>query len=290
LAFFRWEGETAALLGEFSPAAFSPNLSVFPAYYRLVNWDDPAASQMGLIYVEQPDDATRRLLQLSGHAADINANGRSEFVFAAEYCPDSCLTPLSGLDVFEVGPEGVSDLTAGLPGRLGLRPVSTDPLVFEALDVQLYGRNGRIHAPALVAWDGGRFTDVTAQHAGLVEDRAAALRQRLQVDYGDQPAVEVIQADAYNLLLLYEHTGQAQAGLEAFLEATEPGRWPAENDRLRCWLQLARARAQDEHARRAGFTMLPALSDFKPEIEAPAIAARLQASGYDLSACQRWIK
>jgi hypothetical protein len=188
-----------------------------------------------------------------------------------------------------VGPQGVSDLSAGLPGRLDLHPASLDPLVFEAADWLQYGTATRIGTPTLLAWDGRRYADVTTQHSSLLEAHIAALRKKLEAGYGSRLEQESQQADAYSLLLLYERLGRQKDGLDAFLEVTDPSHWPGDNDRTLCWMQLARARAQDESARGVSFTLLPVINEFDPKAEASGLSAEIQAAGYDLSACRRWI-
>lgn len=288
LAFYRREGDTNHPLGTVFPSAYSPHLPVYPSYYRLANWDDPASALMGLTTVENPDPETRALLHLDGHAADINGNGQPEFIFGGEYCPVSCDTTVQSFDYFEVWDDHVERLGDGLPGHISLTPAFADPLIFEVAEMIPYGASSQILLPAFAAWNGSEFEVVTHQNETLLTERADAHLERLKSHFGEPFGHDELQIDAYSLLLLYERAGLRQQGLDAFLEVTDPQRWAGGNPRMECWLQLSRAHARDEYARNLPFTPLPPLSDFDPNTDVPKFAEALSGSGEDLSACERW--
>jgi hypothetical protein len=290
VAFYRRVAGVNRFLNSLTPAAYTRSIPVYPSYYRLVNWDDLPGSTLGLSAAPDWDAEARRSLQVGGFAADINANGRPEFILAGEYCPIACSYTALGFDVFEVQSDRVVDLSAGLPGRIRLPAASLDPAVFDAGDAYWFGAASQIYLPMLVTWDGSRFVEAEPRlaEAGLAP-RLQAYEQRLQSAYGGRFTGEQYQADALNILFGYERLGKPREGLEAFLEVTDPGNWDIPNQRALCWLQTARAHAQNEYDRGAPFSLPPpqnASQGLYPGPPLDELAASLRTAGYDVSACR----
>lgn len=287
----RWEGDRGSVIGSFSPPVYSERIPVYPAYYRLANWDQPGLSLMGLNTPDLPTETTKDWLDLHGHAADLNRNGLPEFIFAGEYCPENCLQTVEGLDVIEVGgSSGLKTLTADLPGRLRLNPTSADPLVFEVDDLIWLDEGGAVPLPAFYAPVSGAWVERPEAGAAVILQRIEAERNRLSAVGGGMTGRDGAEAALYSLLLLNERLGQPQAGVEAFRQAADLHKWPGATPLSACWLQLASVLAQDDLAAGRPFSLLPPLIRFSPNVDLPRVLQSFAGKEHDLSACQRWLR
>lgn len=287
----RYEGDRGSVIGSYSPPVYSERIPVYPAYYRLANWDQPGLSLMGLTAPDLPIETTRDWLDLHGHAADLNRNGLPEFIFAGEYCPENCLQTVEGVDVIEVGgSSGLEILTADLPGRLRLNPISADPPVFEVDDLIWLGEGGAISLPTFYAPVSGAWVERPEAGAAVIPRMIEAERDRLNAVGEGMTGRDGVEAALYSLLLLNEHLGQPQAGVEAFRQAADLQKWPGANPLSACWLQLATALAQDDLAAGRPFSLLPPLIRFSPNMDLPRVLQSFAKREYDLSACQRWMR
>ena len=290
VGFYLRRGGIDQFIGSVSPSPYSEHIPIYPSYYRLANWDNPQASMLGLSHVDTPDGPLRQLLGLQGYAADINRNGRPEFVFGAEYCPIACSSTTLGYDYFEIGEnDQILDLASGLPGRIRFVPIQVDPPVFDASNSYWIGDSAAVFLPHFVSWDGAAFVETEQGVEAELLKRIQVHTERLKLTFGERFGRDQDQADAINILLLYERIGKRQEGLEAFLNLTDPQNWPRLNQRSLCWLQTARATAQQELKEGAPFSVFLSMSSgisLYPSPGPAVLAAPLAAAGYDVSACR----
>jgi hypothetical protein len=292
IGFYCWDGKENLLIGNAYPSWYSKHEPVYPAYfYRLANWDDPWNSMQGVAIDEYPDARTRELLQLHGYSSDINQNGRPEFIFAAEYCPISCSRTTDGFDYFEIrNSHQVVNLAKGLPGRIVLHPISETPLTFEVNDSYWYGFFSEIYLPTFISWNGQGFEDVTRQHIDDLLTRVETLTANIEAQYGQPFGSEPTTTSVYQVLMLYQQMGMRQKGLETFLRLTDIQNWPSTMDQAICWLQLSRARAQEDYLTNREFSMIPATIYWLVyEHIIDEWVKPLDKTKYDLSACYQLI-
>lgn len=288
VVFYHRNGNSGATIGRFNPPVYTRHAPVFPSYYRLVNWDQPELSLMGLTALELPNQTTS--LGLQGHSADLNQNGLPEVIFAGEYCPVNCLQTMWGVDVYEIGPGNeVVILTANLPGRLHLEPVLIEPLTFEVDEVIRYGQSGELILPSFYHWETAGWIETQDAASTVLPPLIDKQHDRIRAAKGMLTGRDGAEVALYSLLLLYERLGRPDEGLDAFTAAADLKQWPASDARAHCWLQLAAVRASDEHAAGRPFSLLPPLNEFSPVEDLGPILQAISGDGYDFSACDRWM-
>ncbi len=290
IAFYRDDGEKNELMGTFYPASWSkrePDES-YPIFYRLINWDDPSRSFLGLEWVFDPDEETRASAGLNHFASDINHNGRPEFDFVAQYCPVSCSHPTGAYHFFEITETGrIIDLAAGMPGHLDFLPLSTDPVVFIVSERYGYGFFTSVNIPHYYEWHNDQFVEVTQQYKDSIIEWETERISKLKAEYGQPFYGEPNETTLVGIPMIYQSLGMGSEGLTLFLEISDPLNWPNTPLDDLCWLQYVRAHFQDAFEEGTPFTVPQDSSDltrlsmeylqrmitpFNPEI-------------YDLTAC-----
>jgi hypothetical protein len=294
IAFYRWDGQKNDLVGTFYPASWSkrePDNS-YPVFYRIINWNDPHRSFLGLEWVYDPDEETRVVAGLKEYASDINHNGRPEFDFVAQYCSVSCSQPAGAYHFFEITATGkVIDLAAGLAGHLDFHPYSIDPVVYEIVERYGYGNFGffgGVYIPHFYEWQEDRFVEVTLQFKNMILESWDESIAELKAQYG-QPFYGIPnETTLVSIPMIYQSLGMGSEGLTLFLEISDLANWPATDSGTTCWLQYSRAYFSTEYASGKPFTLPRSSSAFDPAISSYTLKQELNlidATQYELTAC-----
>jgi hypothetical protein len=285
VAFYRWDGEQNVLLGTAYPSPYSPHRDVYPDWYPLMNWD---------IHTKNYPEV-RALFKLNGITSDINGNGWPEITFEGNYCVVGCMMGSKlGYEIFEFQPGGrVVNLQADLPERINPFQYLTNPLVFRVYEEFPYGAFFEsISLPHFLIWEGKKFVDVSDRYQDVIRADLEGVESSLRSAKSGHVQDESFQKHLMVILLWYQQIGDRLTGLNAFLELSDPARWPDLGPRPSCWLQIARARAQDQYARGQLFTITNSTEAmgvtpdaFKHSVG--ELTVSLDSKKYDLSACQK---
>ena len=277
--------------------------SDYPSHCRIVNWDSFKGFHAGVFYFWLESDTTypseiREAFDAHLYASDINHNGLPEFTVSGFYCSNACNGQEEAVHFYEIRKDGVVDLTGHLPGVVfpWEMSYSTDPPTLYVRDISLqYTLRELIYSYWLYEWNGNDFVDVSPKHAKDYQEREEPLITQMRAHFGS-PFPPVIQIpDDYSgdvalleLLFNFQKAGLRDQAFSIYMDLSDPAHWPGTEPEIVCWLQLIRARAQEEYRKGLPFS-LPWNIDLEQPL--PFSLSRYlehtpEYKKYDLSACQ----
>ena len=249
IAFYRWDGLQNELLNTFYSAVYNKSIpdGSYPELIALANWDNPISSFGWLEIFIVPDEMERSLLRLEGFSSDINHNNKPEFMILSQYCPISCSRVRHAVQFYEISEDTqIVELAADLPGHIEFTPYSTDPVLYAVNQEKWYGFISQINAMSIYQWGGDGFEDVTIEYSHLmleeIETKLGAIQYGPDVSFVAESTQELM----IEVLQTYQQIDMREKGLEVFLDLTYPDSWSGIDQESICWLQVARATAQDE--------------------------------------------
>ena len=94
------------------------------------------------------------------------------------------------------------------------------------------------------------------------------------------------------LLFLYDKAGLRKQAIQDFMEITDPVHWSKADEWYSCWLQIARASAQENYRLGKSFWFPPLnlTNLYFPEKELAYALDRVDSTRYDVSVCQALMK
>jgi len=287
MVFYRWGGIENTFLYSFAaPPGTYTYYPGYPAICMPMDWSDPK-TYLAFLSI---DFELYPALKLDGPWSDINHNSLPEFAMYYQYCSNGCLEPgAPAIHFYEIQSSArIVDITADLPGV-----VQPSRMIHAADPLELY-----VYDPILAycykwcafdtwwiyGWDGEKLVDVTPKYADEIRQSGQEKVARIKKGYG-QP----LNGDEWQLLeilFVYEKAGLRNEALAQFMEVSDPKHWPADDTWFNCWLQSARAQAQEDYRLGHAFRFPPFWNPDSLEISLESTFKRLDASHYDLSACQ----
>jgi hypothetical protein len=170
-------------------------------------------------------------------------------------------------------------------------PHSVDPLEIYVYDPSLvYCYNWCIiDTWWIYAWDGEKFVNVTTNYADEYIARGEEIIQSVKEKYG----MTFYDSELLSILFLYEKIGQGGAGLEIFMELSDPANWPDMSLAGVCWLQVARAHIQEDYRNKRPFSFPPlqlegAVTDLSFQLR--GFEPAFDTGMYDISACDEYME
>jgi hypothetical protein len=268
LYFFQWDGYEQSLIHKVEQATACV----------AANWD--------VLRVEAQE---RQALHLHGYWSDINGNGLPELTVSHYSGAVSGDEANSGeYAVYEIRAAGhVKNIVAGL--RFETWPAhmvhSEAPLTLYMYAYYSFGVHDYVDMAWLYRWEDDQFVNVSQayqhEYEKQVEETVVALQQR----YGN-PATLVEFEEFLRILVIYNELAlPQQAGLETYLEVTDPNHWPGTTQRERCWLQIARAYPQLDFEQGRSFQINPITAIYITG-DYEMLTRVVDPQRFDVSACQ----
>lgn len=295
VAFYRRDGAKDVFLGtQYLPLIESNDINSdygeYADYAGILNWNWQR-DELGLVLDFQGDNQMRPILKQYNFSSDVNQNGLPEFAVSMEFC-SICSKPEGGIQLFEIQDTSVvKNITQNMPKLTLFKPHSKTPFTFYTYDklgsfsyVYLYYV---ILVDRIYAWDGSEFIDVSSRYADEYLADANRIISNVKLSYGDSfDKVEIPPGPLIlKILKLYEAAGMSKQGLQVFLDLTDSSHWPGSSNESLCWLQLARATAQQDMAKNREFDLsVGYLWNGFPRLDENA-RQLFQQAGYNISAC-----
>ena len=132
------------------------------------------------------------------------------------------------------------------------------------------------------------FVDVTIDYADLILMEIDAMQNELSASFGQPIVSERAQELMIEVLLMYQEIEMREEGIRIFLEMTDPANWHEAEQESLCWLQVARASAQDEFESDEPFS-IPHSTHTYFDAYLNSVQNFMEGrdlSSYDLSACE----
>jgi hypothetical protein len=298
VAFYRRDGAKDVLLG----VQYLP--SIDDLYYGneyadvagILNWNWQFYVQHQMLHMDvelEADAETRPILKQYNFSSDVNQNGLPEFTVLMQFCV--CSKPEAGIQLFEIQNTAVvKNITQNIPKLTLFKPHSKTPFTFYVHD-KLGGFSYEylhylIVVDRIYAWEGSEFIDVSSRYADEYLAKAEKIISQVKPFYGDSfDKVELPEILLLRILKLYEAAGMSKEGLRVFLDVTDSSHWPGSSNEFFCWLQLARATAQQDVAKNQEFDLSVVYLWYGFSHLDENSRQSFQQAGYDISACD-WVK
>lgn len=294
VAFYRRDGVKDVLLGvQYLPSIDDPYYgNEYADVAGILNWNWQFPVQLQMLRMDISSEAaaeTRPILKQSNFSSDVNQNGLPEFTVLMQFCV--CSKPEAGIQLFEIQNTAVvKNITQNIPKLTLFKPHSKTPFTFYVHD-KLGGFSYEylyylIVVDRIYAWEGSEFIDVSSRYADEYLTEANGIISQVKPFYGDSfDKVELPAILLLRILKLYEAAGLSKEGLQVFLDVTDSSHWPGSSNEFFCWLQLARATAQQDVAKHQEFDLSVVYLWYGFSHLDENSRQSFQQAGYDISAC-----
>lgn len=294
VAFYRRDGAKDVLLGvQYLPPIEDYYSGVeYADVAGILNWNWPFYVQPQMLHMDvelEADAETRPILNQYNFSSDVNQNGLPEFTVLMQFCV--CSKPEGGIQLFEVQNTAVvKNITQNIPKLTFFKPHSKTPFTFYVRD-KLGGFSYEylyylIVVDRIYAWEGSEFIDVSSRYADEYLTEANGIISQVKPFYGSSfEKVEIPDPLILRILKLYEAAGMSKQGLQVFLELTDSSHWPGSPNESLCWLQLARATAQQDIATNQEFDLSVVYLWYGFSHLDENSRQSFQQASYDISAC-----